>query len=85
MRMYIFAAALLRKGRLLTTGHLSSRHPVVLGAGDVAWGSRRQVGRKRGRRQRWQVGTPLSFQIKISLCLSCLGGVGPSRRYWGHL
>ena len=45
----IFAAARLWRGRLLTTGHLSSRHPVVLGAGDVAWGSRRRGGRKRGR------------------------------------
>ena len=34
----IFAAARLWRGRLLTTGHLSSRHPVVVGAGDVAWG-----------------------------------------------
>jgi hypothetical protein len=31
----IFAAARLWRGRLLTTGHLSSRHPVVVGAGDV--------------------------------------------------
>jgi hypothetical protein len=45
----IFAAARLWRGRLLTTGHLSSRHPVVVGAGDVAWGSRRRGGRKRGR------------------------------------
>ena len=30
----IFAAARLWRGRLLTTGHLSSRHPVVVGAGD---------------------------------------------------
>jgi hypothetical protein len=44
----IFAAARLWRGRLLTTGHLSSRHPVVVGAGDVAWGSRRRGGRKRG-------------------------------------
>jgi hypothetical protein len=36
----IFGAARLWRGRLLTTGHLSSRHPVVMGAGDVAWGSR---------------------------------------------
>jgi hypothetical protein len=45
----IFAAARLWRGRLLTTGRLSSRHPVVVGAGDVAWGSRRRGGRKRGR------------------------------------
>ena len=31
----IFAAARLWRGRLLTTGHLSSRHPVVVGAGHV--------------------------------------------------
>ncbi len=37
MRGDIFAAALLWRGSLLTTGHLSSRHPVVVGAGDVAW------------------------------------------------
>ena len=35
--------------RLQTTGHLSSRHPVVVGAGDVAWGSRRRGGRRRAR------------------------------------
>ena len=34
----IFAAARLWRGRLLTTGHLSSRHPVVVGAGDVVGG-----------------------------------------------
>jgi hypothetical protein len=34
---------------LLTTGHLSSRHPLVVGAGDVSWGSRPRGGRKRGR------------------------------------
>jgi hypothetical protein len=45
----IFAAARLWRGRLLTTGHLSPRHPVVVGAGDVSWGSRRRGGRKRGR------------------------------------
>jgi hypothetical protein len=45
----IFAAARLWRGRLLTTGHLSSRHPVVVGAGDVLWGSRRRGGGKRGR------------------------------------
>jgi hypothetical protein len=51
MRMcgYIFAAARLWRGRLLTTGHLSPRHPVVVGAGGVSWGSRRRGGRKRGR------------------------------------
>jgi hypothetical protein len=31
------------------TGHLSSRHPLVVGAGDMVWGSRRRGGRKRGR------------------------------------
>jgi hypothetical protein len=45
----IFAAARLWRGRFLTTGHLSSSCPVVVGAGDVAWGSRRRGGRKRGR------------------------------------
>jgi hypothetical protein len=45
----IFAAARLWRGRLLTTGHLSSRHSVVVGAGDVAWGSRRRGGPRRGR------------------------------------
>jgi hypothetical protein len=45
----IFAAVQLWRGRLLTTGHLSSRHPVVVGAGNVSWGSLRQGGRKRGR------------------------------------
>jgi hypothetical protein len=34
----IFAAARLWRGCLLTTGHLSSSHPVVVGAGDVLWG-----------------------------------------------
>jgi hypothetical protein len=47
----IFAAARLWRGRLLTTGHLSSSHPVVVGAGDVAWGSQRWGVRKRGRAQ----------------------------------
>jgi hypothetical protein len=28
------------EGHFLTTGHLSSRHPVVVGAGDVSWVSR---------------------------------------------
>jgi len=36
----IFAAQQLWRGLLLTTGHLSSLHPVVVGAGDVSWGSR---------------------------------------------
>ena len=50
MRMHgdIFAASRLCRGRLLTTGHWSSSHPVVGGAGDVAWGSLRRGGRKRG-------------------------------------
>ena len=34
-RMKIFAAALLWRGRLLTTGRLSCRHPVVVCAGRV--------------------------------------------------
>ena len=41
----IFVAATLWRGRLLTTGHLSSSHPVVVGAGDVLWGSLRRGGR----------------------------------------
>jgi hypothetical protein len=45
----IFTAARLWRGRLLTTGRLSAHHPVVVGAGDVAWGSRRRGRRKRGR------------------------------------
>jgi hypothetical protein len=38
MRMFydIFAASQLRRGRLLMTGCLSARHPVVMGAGDVS-------------------------------------------------
>jgi hypothetical protein len=35
----IFDVAQLWRGRLLMTGHLSSRHPVVVGAGHVVWGS----------------------------------------------
>ena len=34
----IFAATQLWRGSLLTTGHLSSSHPVVVGEGDVVWG-----------------------------------------------
>ena len=34
----IFAVERLWRGCLLTTGHLSSSHPVVVGAGDVLWG-----------------------------------------------
>jgi hypothetical protein len=52
MRVDIFAAEQLWRGRLLTTGHLSSCHPVVVGAGDVAWSlwrSRWRDGRWRGR------------------------------------
>jgi hypothetical protein len=45
----IFAAARLWRGCLLTTGHLSPRHPVVVGAGDVAWGSLRWGEQKCGR------------------------------------
>jgi hypothetical protein len=45
----IFAAARLWRGRLMTTGHLSSCHPVIVGAGDVALGSRQRGGRRRGR------------------------------------
>jgi len=41
----IFAALRLWRDSLLTTGHLSSSHPVVVGAGDVAWGSLWQDGR----------------------------------------
>jgi len=44
----ILAVAPLWWGCLLTSGHLSSRHPVVVGAGDVLqWGSLRRGGRKR--------------------------------------
>ncbi len=45
----IFAAARLWRGCLLTTGHLSSRHHVVMGPGDVSWGSLCRDGWKRGR------------------------------------
>jgi hypothetical protein len=45
----IFAASWLWRGCLLTTGHLSSRHPVVVGAEDVSLGSLLLVWRKRGR------------------------------------
>jgi hypothetical protein len=59
----IFAAARLWRGRLLTTGHLSSRHPVVVGAGDVSWGSLRRVRRKRGRAP----GPPSCVRVFISV------------------
>jgi hypothetical protein len=45
----IFTAERLWRGPLLTTGHLSSRHPVVVGAGCVARGFRRRGGRRHGR------------------------------------
>jgi hypothetical protein len=45
----IFAAERLWRGSLLMTGHLSSSHPVVMGAGDVAWGSLRRGGGRCGR------------------------------------
>jgi hypothetical protein len=44
----ICVAVRLWRGSFLTKGHLSSHHPVVVGAGDVQWGSWLRGGRKRG-------------------------------------
>jgi hypothetical protein len=49
MRGDIFAASRLWRDSLLMTGHLSSSHPVVVGAGDVSWGSLLWGGQRRGR------------------------------------
>jgi hypothetical protein len=53
------------------TGHLSSRHPVVVGAGDVSWGYLQLVWRRRGRDPGDTLQTVCGFFSSVSHLQKC--------------